>query len=80
LVSIVVVHHWGRGIVDLRGMLRWKTRRRCTLTWLQDVGIRAVLTKMDWLVGKGEAVGHSDGVGIMAIAKVPSSSLGAAEV
>jgi hypothetical protein len=29
---------------------------------------------------KREAVGHSDGVGIMAIAKVPSSSLGAAEV
>ena len=47
--------------------------------WLPDVGIRAVLTR-DWLVGKGEAVGHSDGVGIMAIAKVPSSSLGAAEV
>jgi hypothetical protein len=35
---------------------------------------------MDWPVGNGETVGHADGVGIMAIAKVPSSSLGAAEV
>jgi hypothetical protein len=32
------------------------------------------------MVEKGEAVEHSDGVGITAMARVPSRSLGAAQV
>ena len=87
LVSIMIVHHWSHGMMDKRIVLwrrtwSWGTlgRRRQALRWLQDVGVRAVLTSLDWLIDKGEAVCHADGVGMMAIAEILYCIVGAARV